>query len=141
MALPQLMRLSQGKLLAGGTEHILNEPSEGTGLVGGATGGDTLYHGTYGIPSTGSWLLLHALDISALSDIPANWLLRPGFFNQFMADLKNAGGHERVGDGHGRCQGGQGDAVGGGEGGGPPKFGVESVQSASRRAHACTTLG
>ena len=47
MVLPQPMRLSQGKLLAGGTEHILKEPSEGTGLVGGATGGDTLYHGTY----------------------------------------------------------------------------------------------
>ena len=34
---------AQGKLLAGGCEHILKAPSEGTvGLVGGA-GGDTLY--------------------------------------------------------------------------------------------------
>ena len=82
VALQHLLGTAPGKSLRVGPEHMLAETSVGTALHGGTVGADTLL-----IWDRSAWLALHALNISELAGLPANWMLRPGFLSQFLADL------------------------------------------------------
>lgn len=71
-ALKTLLGSAPGKLLRGGPLHDLVVPSDGTGLFDSTmASGDTLFKWE-GV----MWLYLHALDISELHALPANWMLQ-----------------------------------------------------------------